>query len=1191
MAFDPAHSAIYAISYDGNKLYSINGTTGAATLTNDSWNDYFHHEGLQFDAGGVRWVLWHSGSGWWDIVTLPSGDVGMDSAGIFGPYMTTRSLLIDPRLEFASSPAPTPTISGTVAVGQTLTASPGALSPVADSVTYQWNRDAAVVSDATSSTYDVNVADIGHAFSVTVTAVKAGYRPKTETSVDTAVVPPQAFVTSPTPTISGTTTVGETLTAATESWSPAPDSLGYVWKRGGTAIEGATSATYVLQPADAGQVVTVTVTASKAGYAPRAMTSAATDSIALVAFVQTFQPLITNNISHNGRPGLTVSAWRGSAEDWSPVADRYSVQWMRDETAISGQTGVFYTLQSADYGHSLWVSVTASTTGYAPATRASERYLISLLGAFAEAPVPTISGVTAVGSRLTAAPGTWSPAADSYAYQWNRGGVALEGATASTYDLQVADAESVITVTVTATTVGYSPTAQTSAETAAITGLAFDATSTPTLTGVALVGETLTAHHGAWSPTPDTFTYAWKRGGNPIPRATESTYVLQPSDAGQTMTVTVTATAVGFTSTGQTSGASEMIATAPFATAPVPTISGSLIVGQRLSGSVGAWSPVPSFTYRWWRDGVLIPGVTGARYTLTATDVGARITFDATGSTLGYTPTMISSVETDAVVRAAFSATSIPTISGTAAVGQRLTVLAGTYSPAAAFSYVWKRDGVPISGGVGAGYTAAAADLEAIITVTVTASRNGYVSDVQTTAETDAVVRGTFVIPPVPTISGTPAVGQRLTAVTGAYSAPAAFSYVWKRNGVAVPGAVGATYGIVFGDIDAKVTVEVTASRNGYVSDVQTTAETDAVVRGTFISPPVPTISGTPAVGQRLTAVTGAYSAPAAFSYVWKRNGVAVPGAVGATYGIVFGDIDAKVTVEVTASRNGFTPVVQTTAETDAVARVPFTIAPTPTISGTATVGQRLTVSSGLWSPLSGVTYVWKRGGNVIAGATSSSYLLGVADADAKITVEATGARAGYLTTTKTSAETTAVTRLPFVATSVPTISGSAVVGQRLTVFTGTYSPAAAFTYVWKRDGTVISGGVGAGYTAAAADVSAKITVEVTAYRNGYTAVVQTTAETEAVARGTFISPPVPTISGSAVVGQRLTVVTGSYSVPAAFTYRWKRNTVAIPGAIGAGFTPGTADVGKTLTVEVTAYRHGFTQVVQTTEETITVTR
>ncbi len=83
------------------------------------------------------------------------------------------------------------------------------------------------------------------------------------------------FTQTPVPTISGTAKVGSTLTANTGTWSPTPTAFTYQWLRNGTAISGATSATYKLVTADAGKSLTVKVTGSRNAYRPITKTSAA----------------------------------------------------------------------------------------------------------------------------------------------------------------------------------------------------------------------------------------------------------------------------------------------------------------------------------------------------------------------------------------------------------------------------------------------------------------------------------------------------------------------------------------------------------------------------------------------------------------------------------------------------------------------------------------------------------------------------------------------------------------------------------------------------------------------------------------------------------------------------------------------------------------------------------------------------
>jgi hypothetical protein len=80
------------------------------------------------------------------------------------------------------------------------------------------------------------------------------------------------------PAITGTKQVGQTLTCSTGTWSKSP-TLAYQWRRDGSAIAGATTATRLLAAGDAGALMSCTVTATKNGVSVDA-TSAPTTAIA-----------------------------------------------------------------------------------------------------------------------------------------------------------------------------------------------------------------------------------------------------------------------------------------------------------------------------------------------------------------------------------------------------------------------------------------------------------------------------------------------------------------------------------------------------------------------------------------------------------------------------------------------------------------------------------------------------------------------------------------------------------------------------------------------------------------------------------------------------------------------------------------------------------------------------------------------
>jgi lysophospholipase L1-like esterase len=161
------------------------------------------------------------------------------------------------------------------------------------------------------------------------------------------------------PAISGTATTGQTLTASTGTWSATPDSYTYQWRRAGSNISGATSSTYVLQVADEGQAITVTVTAAKAGYTSGSATSSSVTPSA--GGGSTLTNTVLPAISGTTTEGQTLATANGT---WSATPDSYTYQWKRAGSNISGATSSTYLLVTADVGATITVTVTASKTGY-----------------------------------------------------------------------------------------------------------------------------------------------------------------------------------------------------------------------------------------------------------------------------------------------------------------------------------------------------------------------------------------------------------------------------------------------------------------------------------------------------------------------------------------------------------------------------------------------------------------------------------------------------------------------------------------------------------------------------------------------------------------------------------------------------------------------------------------------------------
>src|SRR5579883_938895 len=165
-------------------------------------------------------------------------------------------------------------------------------------------------------------------------------------------------------------------------------------------------------------------------------------------------------------------------------------------------------------------------------------------------------------------------------------------------------------------------------------------------------------------------------------------------------------------------------------------------------------------------------------------------------------------------------------------------------------------------------------------------------------------------------------------------------------------------------------------------------------------SPPV--ISGTARQGDTLTASSGSWggTTPIAYAYQWQRcssSGAscsAVAGATGTTYALAAADVGKTIRVQVTAT-NSAGSAAATSAPAGPVAPPGSAPAPTtqPTPTGTAQVGDTVTVSSGTWSGTEPIAfaYQWQRCTATnptcqdISGAAHQSYTVGAGDVGMKL--------------------------------------------------------------------------------------------------------------------------------------------------------------------------------------------------------------
>jgi hypothetical protein len=286
-------------------------------------------------------------------------------------------------------------------------------------------------------------------------------------------------------------------------------------------------------------------------------------------------------------------------------------------------------------------------------------------------------------------------------------------------------------------------------------------TSPPTISGTATQGQTLTASSGSWSgTTPISYAYQWKRcdtsGGNCSDRATGQTYTVKKGDVGHRMRVSVTATNSDGSSSALSSPTTVVAGLAPANTSP-PKLSGTARDGEKLSVTSGSWDHNPnSYAYAWLRCDSAgnncgpISAQTNNSYRLVSADVGHRVQATVT-ATNQYGSAKASSNLSDVVVVKGLgpASTSPPVVSGTAQLGQQLTLSQGSWSGSTpmSFSYGWERcdsngnNCAAISGATKAIYSVASADLGHTLRGFVRAS-NSFGASTATSVPTAVVTQG-----------------------------------------------------------------------------------------------------------------------------------------------------------------------------------------------------------------------------------------------------------------------------------------------------------------------------------------------------------------------------------------------------------------------------------------------------------------
>ena len=377
------------------------------------------------------------------------------------------------------------------------------------------------ISGATSASYILDptaVADSGAQFDVIVSNGVGNITSAAATLTVNATPVPPSFTTQPA-SLTVTEPAGATFSVVVTGDAP----LSYQWRRNGTAISGATSASYVLNPtamADNGAQFDVIV-------------SNAVGSITSTVATLTVNPAPAPPSITTQPTNVTVTA--PNAANFSVVATGdapLSYQWRRNGVDIVGATSSSYTLDPTaleDSGAHFSVVV---SNAVGTATSASVTLTVNVTPSITTPPASVTVVAPASATFTVVAAGT-AP----FTYQWRRNGVAIGGATSASYVLNpTAAADSGATFDVVVSNAAGTVTS--AAATLTVNVPPSITTSPANLTVTSPAAATFSVVASGTAP----LSYQWRRNGVAIGGATSASYELNPTavtDNGATFDVVV----------------------------------------------------------------------------------------------------------------------------------------------------------------------------------------------------------------------------------------------------------------------------------------------------------------------------------------------------------------------------------------------------------------------------------------------------------------------------------------------------------------------------------------------------------------------------------------------------------------------------------------------------------------------------
>jgi len=1086
-------------------------------------------------------------------------------------FPQTEMTLSDGAVAINSLPTGNVTISGTAALGQTLTAS-HTLSDVEGmgSVSYQWLADGVNIDGATTNTIVMGEAQLGKAITVKASYIDGRGTAESKTSVNN----------EPTGTvrITGTATQGQTLTATNTLVDV--DGMGtvsYQWMAGGVNIEGATASTLVLGQDQVGKVITVKAIYTDGLGEQESKTSSSTRVVANVNDL----PTGDLNISGTAEQGQTLTAI-STLFDLDGLGT-LSYQWMADNVNITDATNSTLMLGQAHVGKTITVKA-SYTDGSNQAESKTSTATAAVVNVNDEPTgTVTITGTATQNQTLTAA-NTLDDldGMGTVTYQWLANGADISGATSSTLVLGQDQVGKTITVKASYTDGFNQAESKTSTATTAVANVNDLPTGDVTISGTATQGQELTAV----STLVDldgmgTLTYQWMADGADISGATSDKLVLGQAQVGKVITVKASYTDGFNQAESKTSTATAAVVNVNDEPTGTVTITGTATQNQTLTAAntLDDLDGMGTVTYQWLANGADITDATNSTLVLGQDQVGKTITVKASYTDGFNQAESKTSTATTAVANVNDDPTGTVTITGTATQNQTLTA-ANTLADLdgmGTVTYQWLANGADISGATSSTLVLGQDQVGKTITVKASYTDGFNQAESKTSTATTAVANVNDEPTGTVTITGTATQNQTLTAANtlADLDGMGTVSYQWLADNVNITDATNSTLVLGQAQVGKAITVKASYTDVFNQAESKTSTATTAVANINDDPTGTVTITGIATQNQTLTAANtlADLDGMGTVTYQWMADNVNITGATNST--LVLGQAQVGKAITVKASyTDGFNKAESVTSTaTAAVVNVNDEPTGTVTITGTTSKGATLTAANTL-ADLDGmgtVSYQWMADNVNITGATASTYTLSAAEVGKTITVKVSYTDGFNTVESKTSAPTAVV-----IPNSLPTgnvtITGTAAQNETLTASNTLVDldGMGTVSYQWMADNVDIIDATASTLVLTQAQVGKAITLKAS-YTDGFGADESMTSTATAAVANVNDSPTgTVTITGTATQNQTLTAANTLADLDGMdlVSYQWMANGADISGATSSTLVLGQDQVGKTITVK-----------------------